>query len=211
MGKLMKKLLIIVALGTSALTAVAQMQQPSGSQTPSLSTLQQLLRNVPPPTPEQQEASKAAIEALRVTYERMLAERFVVKGNEIYDKKADLTWQRCNYGQTWDEENKWCKGAAKRLTITQASAEASKEQKSWRVPEIGELVSLLEVACGNTKLKDATAPIFPEIASMTYYMSSSIREDPQFVDAGQCFGSSAQNAGLGKGYVSLIRLVKSGR
>jgi hypothetical protein len=65
-------------------------------------------------TPEQGEAQKAAAAERRAQFERGLAGRFVVNSNEVYDRKTDRTWRRCNYGQTYDAENRWCAGIIKR-------------------------------------------------------------------------------------------------
>jgi hypothetical protein len=210
----MKRLLCaFVALSIHALLAFAQMQQPLASPQRPVNPLEKLLMPpaFPPMTPAQMEAAKVANEARRTDFEHMLTLRFVVNGNEVYDKKTNLTWQRCNYGQTWDEHNRWCKGVTKHQTITQASAEVAKEMKSWRIPEISEVLSLLQVACENTKVRDAHSAVFPEILSDTHYLSYSIREDQKSVNAAQCFGSKVFNFGVGKGYAAALRLVRSGR
>jgi hypothetical protein len=35
--------------------------------------------------------------------------RYVIQGDTVYDKKTDLTWQRCSVGQRW-AEGKGCVG-----------------------------------------------------------------------------------------------------
>jgi hypothetical protein len=90
-----KNILAALALGTGVSLALAQAPMSPG--TPWITA------TFSPPSAAQSEAVKAAAEAKRIEFEKMLSRRFVVHGNEVYDKKTDLTWQRCNYGQTWDE------------------------------------------------------------------------------------------------------------
>jgi hypothetical protein len=200
-----KNILAALVLGTCVPLALAQAQISSGR--PQIPTTP----GFPFPSSAQVEAAKAAAQVKRVEFEQMLTRRFVVHGNEVYDKKTDLTWQRCNYGETWDEEDHWCKGVTRRLSMTQALAEVEKDQSGWRLPDIGEAMSLLEVACADTKSVDNPVPVFPEILPNTFYLSSSMRDDQNNVSVGQCFGSTANNVGVGKGYVSVARLVRSGR
>jgi len=215
---LYRKLLAGLMLGTQALSAIAQ-SPPPASNLPS--DAQAILDKFPAlrvstaasATPAQQEAIKAAAESRRIEFERKLDERFVVAGNEVYDKKTDLTWQRCNYGQTWDEENHWCKGVIKHTTVDVAISEVSQNGGPWRVPNADEVISLLEVACGNTKKKDAIAPIFPEVSSspLTYYLTASTRANDN-ISAAQCQGGFGPSmVGLNRKYVAVLRLVRSGK
>ncbi|WP_322044222.1 DUF1566 domain-containing protein [Paraburkholderia sp. J67] len=197
-----RNILTALALGTCVPLASAQAQMLSGTpRTPATIGLA---------SPDQVESAKTAAQIKRVEFEQILKRRFVVHGNEVYDKKTDLTWQRCNYGETWDEEEHWCKGVTKRLSMTQVLADVEKDQNGWRLPDIGEVMSLLEVACADTKTADNPVPVFPEMLPNTYYLSSSMRDDQNNVNVGQCFGSMVNNVGVGKGYVSVARLVRSG-
>lgn len=198
-----KNILAALVLGTCVSLALAQ--APISPGTPWITA------TFPPPSAAQSDAAKAAAEVKRIEFEKMLSQRFLVHGNEVYDKKTDLTWQRCNYGQTWDEGPQWCRGVTKRLSMNQALAEVEKDRSGWRLPDIGEIISLLEVACTSTKTTDNSVPVFPEVLFNTYYLSSSVRDDQNNVNVGQCFGSMANNVGVGKGYVSVTRLVRSGR
>ena len=205
-GKIVKNIKNILAtllLGTWVPLALAQ--------TPMLPATPRNSSTFNPPSAVQSEAVNAAAQVKRLEFEQMLSQRFVVQGNEVYDKKTDLTWQRCNYGQTWDDAAQWCRGVTKRLTVSQALAEVEKNHSGWRLPDVGEIMSLLEVACANTKTGDNPVPVFLEVLPNTYYLSSSIREEQSTVNVGQCFGSTANNYGVGKGYVSVARLVRSGR
>jgi len=65
--------------------------------------------------------------------------RYVIKGGEVYDKKTDLTWQRCSVGQHWQESG-GCAGDVKTFRFSEALRQAS---GAWRVPSKAELRSLL--------------------------------------------------------------------
>ncbi|MFI4940064.1 MAG: DUF1566 domain-containing protein [Burkholderiales bacterium] len=67
--------------------------------------------------------------------------RYVIKGGEVYDKKSDLTWQRCSVGQRWVNEAKGCRGLVKTFTFDDARALAN---GTWRVPTVGELKTLID-------------------------------------------------------------------
>lgn len=153
-------------------------------------------------------ASRPASAPASTLTKEVLERRFQVFGDEVYDRKADLTWRRCDHGQTWDEANKWCKGSVKHMTIGGFTDEAKSNVPGWRVPELGEIMGLLEVACitGNPAVRE----IFPETARMAYYVTSTPHSNPASNMAAQCFGGQVSSAGLSRGYVSIVRLVHSG-
>ena len=66
--------------------------------------------------------------------------RYVIKGDEVYDKNTDLTWQRCSVGQLWTE-GRGCSGIVKTFTFAEAQRQGDGE---WRVPSKAELRTLLD-------------------------------------------------------------------
>lgn len=70
-------------------------------------------------------------------------ERYVVQGDTVYDKKTDLTWQRCSIGQRW-KEGIGCVGVIKELKFNDAKLNAS---GSWRLPTLEELQTLVMRDC----------------------------------------------------------------
>jgi hypothetical protein len=140
-----------------------------------------------------------------------VARRFQVAGDQVYDRKTDLTWQRCDFGQSWDESSGWCRGVKRHATADALGEAARSDAPGWRVPTIDELASMMEVACRG-QAKDVP-PVFAEIehgAGMTYYLSSSPSGTPDGIMAQQCMGSMAMSAGLGRRYTSITHLVHSG-
>lgn len=61
------------------------------------------------------------------------------RGDVVYDRKTDLTWQRCSHGQRWDGKER-CIGEVLRLTFDEAKA---LEADGWRVPTLDELTSIV--------------------------------------------------------------------
>jgi hypothetical protein len=141
-----------------------------------------------------------------------IAKRFQIAGNEVYDRKTDLTWQRCDFGQSWDEANAWCRGVKKHGTVDALAEAAASAGAGWRMPTLDEMTSMLEVACGS-QARD-TAPVFAEIehgAGLAYYLTSSPNGSGEGIMGQQCFGGSTlMPAGLGRKYVSVTRLVRTG-
>lgn len=78
--------------------------------------------------------SAHAVEPVSRTQSRLLPQ-----GEVVYDRKTDLTWQRCTYGQRW-VRNKGCTGESKRITFDEAKA---LERDGWRVPTLDELKSIV--------------------------------------------------------------------
>ena len=66
--------------------------------------------------------------------------RYVIQGETVYDKKTDLTWQRCSVGQKW-VEGTGCTGVVKTFTF-----DAAKQQGDgmWRVPPKSKLATLVD-------------------------------------------------------------------
>ncbi len=93
--------------------------------------------------------------------------RLVPQGEVVYDRKTDLTWQRCTYGQRWTE-GKGCAGESKRVTFDEAKA---LESAGWRVPTLDELKSI--VVKGVKPTIDAAA--FPDTPPV-YFWSTDNRD-----------------------------------
>lgn len=140
-----------------------------------------------------------------------LAQQFEVNGDEVYDRKTDRTWQRCNYGQTWDQGNEWCKGVTKHFTIDHAITDVNENAKGWRVPELGELLSIMDLRCASRQQKTGIALVFPEFSREDNYLTVTPHGQPENAMAARCGILKADNFGLSRKYVSIVRLVRTGR
>jgi hypothetical protein len=66
--------------------------------------------------------------------------RYVIQGETVYDKKTNLTWQRCSVGQQW-VEGTGCVGVVKKFTFDVAKQQGDGR---WRVPPKGKLATLID-------------------------------------------------------------------
>ncbi len=105
---------------------------------------------------------------------------FANEGKEVIDTVTNLTWSRCEVGQSWDNASKVCIGEPLELNWEQAHAEAVKYTLSdgdeWRVPNIKELTTLLESRCSQPQVN---AFVFPSTYRYSFFLSSTVqaRED----------------------------------
>lgn len=66
--------------------------------------------------------------------------RYVIKGDQVYDKKTNLTWARCSVGQRW-KEGVGCMGVVKQFTWNDAKHQGG---NGWRLPNKDELATLID-------------------------------------------------------------------
>jgi len=88
-------------------------------------------------------------------------------GSEVKDLKTRLIWQRCSVGQTWTGSS--CEGEATSYTWPHALAAVKAGDSLWRLPNIKELYSLVNIACYNPAINE---PIFPNTPNAAYWSSS---------------------------------------
>ncbi len=87
-------------------------------------------------------------------------------GAEVKDKQTGLIWQRCSIGQSFNGNT--CTGNAIAVDWKYA-LQTAKSTNKWRLPNIKELDSLVELACYEPSINEN---IFPN-TKMSYYLSSS--------------------------------------
>lgn len=124
--------------------------------------------------------------------------------DEIKDIKTNLIWKRCAEGQEWD-------GVSCLFSATTHSwrGALSLAEGDWRLPNIKELVSIVEMACTNPAINTS---VFPNTATSFRYWSStnlSFKFDGEY--SGWSFmlgfdtGKEGQEWRLLDGYVRLVR------
>ena len=77
-------------------------------------------------------------------------------------ERTGLEWQRCPVGQ--ELEGNVCSGSAKHLTWQEALATGAAKGQGWRVPNIKELLSIVEECRVNPPLNRVIFPIEPVYA-----------------------------------------------
>jgi len=111
-------------------------------------------------------------------------ERFKDNGNGIImDKLTGLMWKGCSEGQTWQHGR--CQGdaAINNWQKTLLHAEAANREggyagySDWRVPNIKELESLVELACFESAIN---MEIFPDTPAWYYWSASPYLGDSEF-------------------------------
>jgi hypothetical protein len=93
--------------------------------------------------------------------------RYDIRSDVVYDKKTDLTWQRCSVGQHW-KEGAGCVGVIKQMSWDEAKAQA---QGSWRLPSKDELTTLLAPNCNKPAVNEQAFPDM-ELDKLWYWTSS---------------------------------------
>jgi hypothetical protein len=85
--------------------------------------------------------------------------RFILKGDEAFDRKTGLTWKRCSLGTRADGAGR-CVGEKAFVNLDQAMRSAKAEGDGWHVPSGPELESLIDTSCGSPVVD---ASVFPDI------------------------------------------------
>ncbi len=134
--------------------------------------------------------------------------RFTVNGDETAtDKQTGLTWMRCSIGQTWQAGS--CIGNVSGHTwqqaLTLAKAHDFAGKNDWRLPNIKELSSIVEVSCINPAINSV---IFPNTASL-YWSSSPLANDDS--GAWSVLFDDGYGGGYSKDGGKHVRLVRGGQ
>lgn len=130
-------------------------------------------------------------------------------GTEVTDKKTGLIWQRCAEGMKWNK--KTCTGvastfthqAAVQLGITRAAATG----KNWRLPNIDELSSIVDINRANPAINRNA---FPATPAKSFWSSSPPVGEGIFgwyIDFSDGYTHNEYN----QGKTFLVRLVRSGQ
>lgn len=122
-------------------------------------------------------------------------------GKEVTDPLSGLTWSRCTVGQAWNGAT--CVGGLTSFTHEAALAFAN-TQTGWRIPNVKELASLVDVTRMNPSI-DLTA--FPQTASAWYWSSTPYVQSPSSAWAVDFFTGGVDNRPRTSAGI-LLRLVK---
>lgn len=110
---------------------------------------------------------------MEVTPAQATASRFtyLAGGSQVKDTKTGLIWQRCSAGQVW--RNGSCRGEALTMTYSKAKAYA-KKHSGWRLPEVYELVSLVDYQRTDPLINPKVFPATPSNAFWTQELVNGI-------------------------------------
>lgn len=103
-------------------------------------------------------------------------------GSEVLDKATGLIWQRCSLGQSWNGTT--CTGTASTHTWTDALAKAKALGNGYRLPNIKELLSLIErAACIRPTINRTFFPTSVDSRYTRYWSGSSYAETETMSEA----------------------------
>ena len=138
------------------------------------------------------------------------AERFELHGDQVIDRRSGLVWQRCSAGQTWDGST--CTGTAGSHSHAEAlglarQANPGNNPSGWRLPNVKELASLLDLGCSGPALDATVFPVTPSAG--TWSSTPDVRRSNVAwqVDFGP--GHVSNLSGIGN--LLAVRLVRSAR
>ena len=123
---------------------------------------------------------------------------------EVKDTQTGLIWQRCSLGQTWSDTN--CTGTAATYHWTNALQTAKNMGNGWRVPNIKELDSLIELACYSPSINET---YFPNTKSNSYWSSSPVAYSS--IAAWVVYFDNGNDLSDNKNANGYVRLVRSGQ
>lgn len=127
--------------------------------------------------------------------------RYVIENGEVYDKKTDLTWQRCSIGQRW-EDDVGCVGVIAQMTWEEAKASST---DGWRLPTRDELATLVAPTCKQPAINEETFPDM-DLGKLWYWTGS---ESGEYL-AWLVNFADGHFANYDRSDVGALRLVRSG-
>ena len=86
----------------------------------------------------------------------------------VSDPKTGLVWKKCSVGQSYNSSSNSCDGTATTFTWQAALQQADSD---WRVPNIKELSSIVELSCFRPAINEVVFPATPLLFS-SYWSSS---------------------------------------
>lgn len=138
------------------------------------------------------------------------SERFEQHGDQVIDLRSGLVWQRCSAGQAWDGST--CTGTAGLYSHADAfglalQANPRNNPSGWRLPNVKELGSLVDLGCNAPTIDAAVFPATPQTETWTSTPNVRRTNVAWTVD----FGPGYINASTGIANTLPVRLVRSAR
>ena len=116
----------------------------------------------------------------------------------VTDKLTGLQWARCSLGQVFDKGQ--CRGEAHHLPWAIVSLVV---EKGWRLPELAELNTLVELRCIDPAIN---VTLFPNTLPAAYWSATRfINKDGDYWQVNFLHGESGSEPADAKAYVRLLR------
>jgi hypothetical protein len=138
--------------------------------------------------------------------------RFVpsAAGDEVTDTQTGLVWRRCAEGQAWTGST--CAGSAPSMTwdgaLSHAQSQAASTGLAWRVPNVKELRSLVNLARTSPAIDTAA---FPNTPSDWFWTSTPYAGDADSAWVVDFYGGYVLNGNRNYDYYGAVRLVRVGQ
>ncbi len=117
-----------------------------------------------------------------VTTETLSEENFIIDdaNGTVEDIISQLRWARCAFGQTWN--GKTCEGFPQQLNWQEALTTADELDygliNAWRIPDIKELMSIIDFQCAIPPLNASLFPQAPASLDNGLWSSTPVQTDP---------------------------------
>lgn len=141
------------------------------------------------------------------------ANAFVIDEEQgiVTDSSTGLMWSMCNLGESWNESLKTCNGSASdanwQSSLLQASQVNMAGFSDWRLPNLKELMSIIERQCAAPA---ANLDLFPTMKPEDYWTSTPVfnQNSENYVWAVQFVeGSNFENDKISTALTRLVRKV----
>lgn len=135
--------------------------------------------------------------------------RFTLNGSEATDTKTGLIWKRCPEGYTFSNNTCTATGATT-FTWQAALQRAQTQGGGWRLPNINELTSIVELKCYYPAIN---LTVFPDSSTGIWFWSAS----PSAINSGGAWGVRIDDGLVHSGsdtyktYAYHVRLVRGGQ
>lgn len=121
----------------------------------------------------------------------------------IYDTVTELKWARCAWGQEWNADKKTCNQFPIKLNWQDALITANDldygNETEWRLPDIKELMSIIDFQCFIPPLNTTIFPQPPASLDNGLWSSTPVQTDP--VNASDSEGVKIWFIDVGEGKV----------
>lgn len=154
---------------------------------------------------------RAARSATALSHAALAKDRFIPSpdGTEVTDTLTGLVWRRCAAGLIWNNDTQSCDGTATEFLWKEALDYAKVNgQGGWRIPNVKELFSIVDLERAGTNI-DPLA--FPNTPAKTFLSSTTLDKGDLYVQV-VVFGSGFVSQQVSDRFSDWsLRLVRRGR